>query len=128
MKRARPITAMRLSVPPTTYSRPVPPPLPILTAMGCLMSGKLMRMANPNKPSKTKMGILKLILLSAFVSVAYQDLKDRSVYWFLFPAIGICAEFSFFRKPQRRCFLEDHPTQLGVYWSVVGRDFFVCNL
>ncbi|MDB9954020.1 hypothetical protein OAD49_00475 [Flavobacteriaceae bacterium] len=52
------------------------------------------------------MGILKLILLSAFVSVVYQDLKDRSVYWFLFPAIGICAGTLFFKETSVGFFLE----------------------
>ena len=52
------------------------------------------------------MGVLKLILLSAFVSVAYQDLKDRSVYWFLFPAIGICVGILFFKETSAALFLE----------------------
>ena len=52
------------------------------------------------------MGILKLILLTAFVSVSYQDLKDRSVYWFLFPAIGICAGILFFMQTSTNLFLE----------------------
>ncbi|MDC1265800.1 hypothetical protein N8009_03305 [Flavobacteriaceae bacterium] len=52
------------------------------------------------------MGVLKLILLSAFVSVVYQDLKDRSVYWFLFPAIGICAGTLFFKETSVGFFLE----------------------
>ena len=52
------------------------------------------------------MGILKLILLTAFVSVSYQDLKDRSVYWFLFPAIGICAGILFIMQTSTNLFLE----------------------
>ena len=52
------------------------------------------------------MSVLKLILLSAFVSVTYQDLKDRSVYWFLFPAIGICAGILFFKETSAGFFLE----------------------
>lgn len=35
------------------------------------------------------MWYLKLILLLIFAIVLYQDYKDRLVYWFLYPVIGI---------------------------------------
>lgn len=35
------------------------------------------------------MWFLKLLLLSVFFLILYQDYKDRKVYWFLYPAIGI---------------------------------------
>lgn len=38
------------------------------------------------------MWFLKIILLSSFFLILYQDCKDRKVYWFLYPTIGI---FSF---------------------------------
>lgn len=52
------------------------------------------------------MEVLKLILLSAFVSVAYQDWKDRYVYGFLFPVIGICAGILLFQQTSTALFLE----------------------
>jgi hypothetical protein len=38
------------------------------------------------------MWFLKISLLSSFFLILYQDCKDRKVYWFLYPTIGI---FSF---------------------------------
>lgn len=35
------------------------------------------------------MWLLKILLLSVFFLILYQDCKDRKVYWFLYPAIGI---------------------------------------
>jgi len=52
------------------------------------------------------MGVLKLILLSVLVSVVFQDLRDRSVYWFLFPAIGVCAGILFYEETSATVFLE----------------------
>ena len=52
------------------------------------------------------MEVLKLILLSAFMSVTYQDWKDRSVHWFLFPAIGICTGILLFQQTSAGLFFE----------------------
>lgn len=35
------------------------------------------------------MWFLKILLLSVFFLILYQDCKDRKVYWFLYPAIGV---------------------------------------
>ncbi|MFQ6601763.1 hypothetical protein [Flavobacterium sp. C3NV] len=35
------------------------------------------------------MWYLKLLLISVFAIVLYQDFKDRLVYWFLYPIIGV---------------------------------------
>jgi hypothetical protein len=35
------------------------------------------------------MWFLKLLLLCVFFIILYQDCKDRKVYWFLYPAIGV---------------------------------------
>lgn len=35
--------------------------------------------------------LLKLILITALILVLFQDIKDRQVYWFLFPIIGLCS-------------------------------------
>jgi hypothetical protein len=35
--------------------------------------------------------ILKIILIFTLIIVLIQDIKERQVYWFLFPIIGICS-------------------------------------
>lgn len=37
------------------------------------------------------MWFLKILLLSVFFLILYQDCKDRKVYWFLYPLIGALA-------------------------------------
>ena len=37
------------------------------------------------------MWCLKLILILLFFTILYQDCKDRLVYWFLYPLVGILA-------------------------------------
>lgn len=37
------------------------------------------------------MWYLKLLLISVFAIVLYQDFKNRLVYWFLYPIIGVLA-------------------------------------
>lgn len=37
------------------------------------------------------MWLLKLILIFIFFTILYQDYKDRLVYWFLYPMVGILA-------------------------------------
>ena len=37
------------------------------------------------------MWLLKIILILLFFTILYQDCKDRMVYWFLYPLIGILA-------------------------------------
>lgn len=40
--------------------------------------------------------LLKIILTISFGFILYQDIKERQVYWFLFPIVGVCAGFLFF--------------------------------
>lgn len=35
------------------------------------------------------MWVLKLLLLAAFSLIFFQDYKDRMVYWFLYPVVGV---------------------------------------
>lgn len=42
------------------------------------------------------MVILKIILLLAFGLILYQDIKERQVFWFLFPLIALCAGMLFY--------------------------------
>lgn len=39
--------------------------------------------------------ILKIILITSLGLIFYQDLKERLVYWFLFPILGICSAVLF---------------------------------
>lgn len=42
------------------------------------------------------MVVLKIILLFAFGAVLYQDIRERAVFWFLFPLIALCAGMLFY--------------------------------
>ena len=37
------------------------------------------------------MVVLKILLITVLIMVFYQDIKERQVYWFLFPTIAICS-------------------------------------
>ena len=49
--------------------------------------------------------ILKVILILSFCFIFYQDLKNRAVYWFLFPLVGGCTGFLFFFQTVPELFL-----------------------
>ena len=42
--------------------------------------------------------VLKIILISTLGFIFYQDLKERMVYWFLFPILGICGAVLFYNS------------------------------
>ena len=42
--------------------------------------------------------ILKIILICSLGLIFYQDLKERQVYWFLFPILGICSAILFYNN------------------------------
>jgi len=42
------------------------------------------------------MVILKIILIIVLSSIFYQDLKERQVYWFLFPLFAVCGAILFY--------------------------------
>ncbi len=48
--------------------------------------------------------LLKIILILALSFILYQDIKERQVYWFLFPLIGFCAGLLFFFETLRELF------------------------
>lgn len=48
---------------------------------------------------------LKIILLIAFIAVFIQDYKERQVYWFLFPIIGILGGILFYQNTLSELFL-----------------------
>jgi len=49
--------------------------------------------------------LIKLILIKAFVLVFIQDYKERQVYWFLFPIIGILGGILFYQNTLPELFL-----------------------
>lgn len=44
------------------------------------------------------MVILKIILITTLIMVLFQDIKERQVYWFLFPIVGLCAGILFYQN------------------------------
>lgn len=48
---------------------------------------------------------VKIILLFTFGLIFYQDIKERQVYWFLFPLVGICVGSLFFFKTLSELFI-----------------------
>jgi len=49
--------------------------------------------------------VIKVILILVLGFILYQDVKERQVYWFLFPIIALCAGFLFFFKTLSVVFL-----------------------
>ncbi|MDO5986287.1 hypothetical protein Q4Q39_02620 [Flavivirga amylovorans] len=41
---------------------------------------------------------LKLVLILIFTFIGFQDIKERQVYWFLFPVIGILCGILFYKN------------------------------
>ena len=44
------------------------------------------------------MVILKILLISTLGFIFYQDIKERAVYWFLFPVFGLCGAVLFYNN------------------------------
>ena len=42
--------------------------------------------------------LIKIVLIISFGIILFQDMKDRQVYWFLFPIVGLCAGILFYLK------------------------------
>jgi len=42
--------------------------------------------------------LIKIVLTLIFGCILYQDVKERQVYWFLFPACGLCCAILFYIK------------------------------
>lgn len=64
------------------------------------------------------MGVIKLFLCTAFVAVAYEDIKHRSVHWFWFPLIGVCSAVLLYQNVSQTLFIESVLSNL-VYISVL---------
>jgi len=48
---------------------------------------------------------LKIVLVTTLLSILYQDIKERQVYWFLFPMVGISAGLLFYLNTIPELFL-----------------------
>jgi len=51
------------------------------------------------------MEVLKIILAIVFIVISVQDIKDRMVYWFLFPIIGLLMGFLFYSNTLPELFI-----------------------
>jgi len=49
--------------------------------------------------------VIKLVLITALLYIFLQDFKDRKVYWFLFPIVGILTGVLHFNEVLREVFL-----------------------
>ncbi|GFZ95256.1 general secretion pathway protein [Aquaticitalea lipolytica] len=49
--------------------------------------------------------IFKLLLATALVIIFVQDVKERQVYWFLFPLVGVCCGILHFKSTLTELFL-----------------------
>jgi len=49
--------------------------------------------------------LTKITLLILFSIVLYQDVKERLVYWFLFPLIGLCCGFLYYSETLAELFI-----------------------
>lgn len=63
------------------------------------------------------MVILKILLISTLGFIFYQDLKERQVYWFLFPLFGICSAVLFYNG-----------TLPDLFYISVGMNFIFISL
>lgn len=42
--------------------------------------------------------ILKLVLISVLIYILIQDIKERQVYWVLFPLVGLCSGILYYKS------------------------------
>jgi len=67
--------------------------------------------------------LVKIVLMLTLVSIAYQDLKDRMIYLFLFPLCGLCFGFLSY-KAMGWLFLTEHlffnVLFIGITLTVIG--------
>ena len=49
--------------------------------------------------------IVKIILIILFSIVIFQDIKERQVYWFLFPLIGVCCGYLYYSQTLTELFI-----------------------
>ena len=50
------------------------------------------------------MVLLKTVMIAVLFSIFYQDLKERKVYWFLFPLVAVVSGLLFYNNTLRELF------------------------
>ncbi|WP_456442530.1 hypothetical protein [Psychroserpens sp.] len=75
------------------------------------------------------MFIIKLLLIVTLVFITYQDTKERLVYWFLFPLLGLIVGVLFYTQTLPELFLASVLINLIVvclfYLVIVLHSFFI---
>ena len=66
------------------------------------------------------MAVLKLLLCTAFIRVAFEDLKDRYVYWIWFPIIGVSSGYLLYQNVPQSLFFETLLYNLGFISVLIG--------
>ena len=74
------------------------------------------------------MVILKLILIAALIMVLFQDVKERQVYWFLFPIIGLCAAILLYHNIFSQLFFTTILVNLTFVITLIGVVFLYSKL
>jgi len=75
------------------------------------------------------MYVTKLLLIFTLVFIAYQDIKDRLVYWFLFPLLGLIVGVLFYTETLPELFLTSVLINLIIicffYLVIILHSFFI---
>lgn len=64
--------------------------------------------------------ILKIVILLLLTLIGFQDLKSRSVFWFLFPLVGICMAILFLKTTSYPVYGLNVGVNLGIVGFVLG--------
>ena len=67
--------------------------------------------------------LIKIILILALMTIFYQDIKERSVYWFLFLIVACTAGYLYFTKT----FLELFGTTAAINLGIISVIFLVLH-
>jgi hypothetical protein len=67
---------------------------------------------------------LKIILIATFFAILVQDYKERLVYWFLYPVIGIVGFLLFLEQTSLSVVL----VNIGVNLAFIGFNILICYI
>jgi len=72
---------------------------------------------------------IKALLIATLIAIAYQDIKERLVYWFLFPLLGLTVGILFYTQTLPELFLVSTLINLIIvclfYLVIVIHSFFI---
>lgn len=63
---------------------------------------------------------IKLILILSLLSICFQDMKDRKVYWFLFLFVTLCSGYLYYTNTLSELFLTTSLINLGIVGVILG--------